>query len=60
MSVYKDDVMERIHELIGDGYTVREAIAIMITETDSRRLGVWARTVVDREVKGNEDPRETE
>lgn len=51
MSVYEDDVMKRLHELVADGRNVRHAIALVICEF-GEKITVWAETVKEREIEG--------
>jgi hypothetical protein len=56
MALYKDDIIQRLHGLIGDGYNVRHAMAKTIHE-HGEAIVTWARVVVEREIEGSEDPR---
>jgi len=57
MSVYKDEVIKFMHDKVGDGHNVRHALALTINNFGDRIL-TWAQVVVEREVRGDEDPRD--
>jgi hypothetical protein len=57
MSVYKDDIIQYLHDKIGDGHNVRHAIALTIDHFGERIL-TWSKVVVKREIEGSVDPRE--
>jgi len=57
MSVYQDEVMEYMHEKVGDGHNVRHALALTIHKFGEQIL-TWAKVVVEREVEGDEENNE--